>query len=243
MLLAGTASLEALALRAPTITAWSTEALRFDDVTCVQVVAELRRANRTNLLPPGLHPTDPPSLCVQALRVGQSPWGAFEWVTARLSCRSGVRARGYTTAAVASTEEAAAGLAERAGYPCRVGAVKLSVHYDGVDLDVDGSLRIRAVDARPLGIDDVQYTGTMNLAHTPMGLRLVQVESLHTITQVHRMKARFDHLDGSAWGDASLDPYSVVAATVAQETSVVIPALRFVCRADVPAFEGTEKIA
>ena len=45
-----------------------------------------------------------------------------------------------------------------------------------------------------------------------------------------------------AWGDDRLDPYFVVSATVAQETSVVIPALRFVCRPEVSAFEGTEKI-
>ena len=143
---------------------------------------------------------------------------------------------------VASSPEAAHGLATTLGFPCRVGSVKLARHYDGVDLDVDETLRIRAVDARPLGLDDVQYTGTMNLAHTPSGLRLVQVETDHEPLQVDRMRGRIDHFDAAAWGDERLDPYSVVAATVAQERAISVPALRFVCRPDVSAFEGTERI-
>jgi len=238
----GTASIDALARRAPTIAAWSPEALQLEQVTCVQVIAELRRDEPGSMLPPGLHPTDPPSLSIQAMTVGDSPWGPFSWVLARLSCRSGVRARGFATAAVASTATAADGLSRRAGFPCRVGRIALSVHYDGVDLTVDDTLRVQGVDARPLGVDDVQYTGTMNLAHTPQGLRLVQVESQHHVSQVQRVRARIDRFVPGAWGDDRLDPYFVVSATVAQETSVVIPALRFVCRPEVSAFEGTQKI-
>lgn len=241
-MLTGTASPEAVSAGAATIAAWSSEPVHFEGVTCFQLVAELRRASRSALLPPGLHPTDPPSLSIQGWNVASSPWGSFSWVFSRISCRSGVRARGLTTAAIASSPEAAHGLATTLGFPCRVGTVKLARHYDGVDLDVDQTLRIRAVDARPLGLDNVQYTGTMNLAHTPSGLRLVQVETDHEPLQVDRMRGRIDHFDAAAWGDERLDPYSVVAATVAQERAISVPALRFVCRPDVSAFEGTERI-
>jgi hypothetical protein len=244
--LVGTADLDELAASAPTVHGWLGQALDFDDVTCLQVIAELRRPAREPLLPPGLHPTEPPALSLQAWRVGSSPWGPFSWVLARLSCRSGVRARGFSIAALASTDAAAAGLRDHVGFPCRVGDVHLSVFYDAAELDVVESghsvLSVRAIDATPLGVDDVQYTGTMNLAHTPQGLRLVQVETDHHPTHVQRLRARFPRFVPAAWGSDLLDPYHVVSATVARE-SVTIPPMRFVCRADVPAFEGTEKIA
>ena len=241
--MSGTASVADLAVRSATIGAWVPEPTRFEDVRCFQLLAELRRTERAKLLPPGLHPTDPPALSIQAWVVGSSPWGAFSWAFARLSCRSGVRARGLTTVAVVSTDEAAAGLASTFGFPCRRGSVHLVRHYDGVELDVDDTLRVRSVEARSLGPDDVQYTGTLNLAHTPVGLRLVQVETEHETQQVERTRARIDRFDADAWGDARLDPYDVVASTIAHERSIVIPALRFVCRPDVNAFEGTERIA
>jgi hypothetical protein len=205
-MLNGTAAVESFAAAAATIPSWSHEPLRFDDVTCFQLVAELRRAGRADLLPPGLHPTDPPSLSIQAWTATSSPWGPFSWVFTRVSCRSGVRARGFTTAAVANSAAAAEGLASVLGFPCRLGEVALAHHYDGVDLDVDDTLRGRAVDAHPLGLEDVQYTGTMNLAHTPSGLRLVQVEADHDASQVQRMRGRIDRFDAAAWGDARLDP-------------------------------------
>jgi hypothetical protein len=35
----------------------------------------------------------------------------------------------------------------------------------------------------------------------------------------------------------------VIAATVATDRSITVPALRFICRPDISAFEGTERIA
>ena len=241
-MLSGTASVDDLAGQASSIPAWSPHPTRFENVLCFQLLAELRRTDRASFLPPGLHPTDPPTLSIQAWAVESSPWGAFSWAFARLSCRSGVRARGLTTAAVASTDAASTGLASAFGFPCRSGSVHLVRHYDGVELDVDGTLRVRSVDARPLALDDVQYTGTMNLAHTPLGVRLVQVETEHEPTQVDRTRARIERFDPTAWGGARIEPYNIVAATISQERALVIPALRFVCRPDVSAFEGTERI-
>ena len=242
-MLNGTASLDTETRDLATIAMWTRESLRFDDVICFQLIAELRRASRSALLPPGLHPTDPPTLCIQAWSVGESPWGPFSWAFARISCRSGVRARGLTLSAVATTVEATEGLRSTLGFPCRTGSVRLARHYDGAELDVDDSLHIRSIDARPLGVEDVQYTGTMNLAHTPNGLRLVQVEADHEAVHVERLRGRIDRFEASDWGDARLDPYSVVATTIAHERSIAVPALRFVCRPDVSAFEGTERIS
>ena len=61
-MLTGTAAVESFSHHMATIPAWSGDPVRFEGVTCFQLVAELRRASRADLLPPGLHPTDPPSL-------------------------------------------------------------------------------------------------------------------------------------------------------------------------------------
>jgi hypothetical protein len=207
----------------------------------------LRRAGRDALLPPALHPTDPPSLSIQAWRVDESELGPFTLCFTRLSCRSGVRARGLTTAAYVDNPAAAAALRDQLGFPCRVGALRLDTHYDGCDLlvSVDSRtiLAIAGLDPEPLGGDDVQYTSTLNLADTPNGRRLVQIEAHHDNEAVERVHARVVDFDAGSWGNDLLDPYFVVTATVARDRSITLPAVRFVCRADVSAFEGTETIA
>ena len=92
-----------------------------------------------------------------------------------------------------------------------------------------------------MDVDDVQYTGTMNLAHTPNGLRLVQLEADHTATRVERLTARLEAFDAAAWGNALLDPYFVVSSSLALE-EIVMPQLRFVCSPDELAFTATERI-
>lgn len=239
-MITGTADPDRLAASAPTITSWSDEDLVLGSVECFQLIAEMRSTAREAVLPPALHPTIPPSLTIQAWTVGDSPWGPFSMVHTRVSCRAGVRARGFTTAATATVPEAAAGLADRFGFPVRVGPVRLRRHYDGVDLEADG-LRIAALDPTPLGSGDVQYTGTLNLATTPKGLRLVQVESHHSGDRVERVKGRIVDFEPAAWGDALLSPYHVVSTSIALET-ITMPAVRFVCRPDELAFSGTEKV-
>ncbi len=103
-------------------------------------------------------------------------------------------------------------------------------------------LKVRALDPEPMGNDDVQYTGTLNLAYTPNGLRLVQLEADHVATRVERLKAQLLHFEPRAWGSAHLDPYRVVSASLARE-SVMFPPIRFVCKVDELAFTGTESIA
>jgi antitoxin (DNA-binding transcriptional repressor) of toxin-antitoxin stability system len=247
-MLTGTAAAEVLAesLPAPTIDAWPTEPFVLEQVTVLQVIAELRRPGRDALLPPALHPTDPPALSLQAWRVGDSTVGPFAFAHTRLSCRSGVRARGLTTAAFGTSPDAAALLRDRLGFPCRPAEVDLEAHYDGCDLTVtvDGRpvLVVVAHDPQPLGADDVQYTSTLNLAHTPNGLRLVQVETDHDADSVERVGARIVRFEADTWGDARLDPYHVVTTTLARDRRITLPPVRFVCRPDVSAFEGTESI-
>jgi hypothetical protein len=245
-MLIGTADVRALGKLAPHLKAFATEPWLLNDVACLQLTAEMRNSAREPVLPPALHPTIPPVVSLQVWDVMESEVGAFGFALCRVSCRSGVRARGFTTAAVTSSEAAAEILTARFGFPCAVGRTALRRHYDGVDAEVavDGKriLGITALDPEPMGLSDVQYTGNLNLAHTPVGLRLVQVEIDHVASRVERLTARLSAFDGEAWGNRLLDPYVVVSASVALE-SISFQPVRFVCRPDELAFTGTEPVA
>jgi hypothetical protein len=246
--LTGTAGVDELAQRlsAATIPAWASDGVELEGVISLQIIAELRRAGREALLPAGLHPTDPPSLHLQVWRVEQSPWGPFVWAHTRLSCRSGVRARALTTASVVDQPGAATGLAERFGFPSTVASIRLDVFYDRSEarVEVEGRavLEVDAVDPTPMAPDAVQSTSTMNLGLTPQGFRLVQVEARHHTTGIDRLRARIRRFDPAAWGDDRLDPYNVVSAVQVRDQHVTLPPVRFVCRPDVSAFEGTERV-
>ncbi len=245
-MLVGTASVDDLAVSAANLTEFSAGAVQFDDVMCFQVIAEMRNQAREAILPPGLHPTVPAALSLQVWRVGDSPWGAFNFALCRVSCRSGVRARGMTTAAYVTTEAAASNLASTFGYPARIADIGFQQNFDSARFTVSSAdheiLDITCLDPQPLGLNDVQYTGTLNLAQTPLGLRLVQLEEQHQASRVERLNASLRKFDAAAWGNPLLDPYWIVASSLCAETIVCSP-IRFVCRPDELAFTGTEAVA
>ncbi len=266
-MISGTAAVDELAADAPEIAAFGTESVRLGGVTGLSLVAELRRPAREAVLPPGLHPIVPPAMSLLAWDVSESPWGAFSAAFVRVVCRSGARARTFCVGAAASTDDAVTGLRSQFGFPARQAEVSLRRHYDEVDLrvsaeDDDGGshgeggssgsgggngrgngpmLALSALDPDPLSVGDLQHVGSMNLAHTPLGLRLVQVETHHEPSRVERLAARIDAFDAAAWGQPLLDPYWVVSCSVSLE-DVEIPAIRFVCDPSLPAAEGTERV-
>jgi len=225
----------AAAAATATIETFSAETVQFGGVECFQAIAEMRNSAREAALPSGLHPTVPPGISLQGWNVATSPWGPFSMANVRVTCRSGVRARGFMVGAVVSTEVATAGLRSTFGIPARLGDVRLRRSYHGVDLAVQIDQQVlasvSALDPEPMSNDDVQYTGTLTLAHTPQGLRLVQVEAQHLNSRVERLTARINEFDGAAWGQPLLDPYFVVSASVAV-AEVELPAVRFVCDPD-----------
>jgi len=103
------------------------------------------------------------------------------------------------------------------------------------------ALDVSVVDPAPLSAADVQYVANMNLAHTPVGLRLVQVEPKYEVHRAERGRPRLGVFHGAAWGDPRVQPVYPVSASLTVAT-VTIPRIRFVCRPDVLAFEGTELV-
>lgn len=256
-MISGTASVDNLAADAPEMAAFGTESVRLGSVTSLSLVAELRRQAREDVLPPGLHPIVPPAMSLLAWDVSESPWGPFSAAFVRVVCRSGARARTFCVGAAASTPEAVAGLRSQFGFPAQRADVALRRHYDGVELTVVAEdeahdsasarygagpmLEVSALDPDPLSVGDLQQVGSMNLAHTPLGLRLVQVETHHEPSRVERLAARIDAFDATAWGQPLLDPYWIVSCAVSLE-DIEVPAIRFVCDPLKPAAEGTERV-
>jgi hypothetical protein len=243
--LTGTADLQALATRAPTMASLDAGPVRLQDADILQAAFEQPYASRGAALPPGLHPTTPPLLVLVGWRVRRSPWGPFALAQARVSCRSGVRPRGFVAGCVVDNPAAAAALSSGWGLPARAGSVGLVRGYDRTELVVEQGGRIAArlvaLDPDPLGPGDVQFSVTSTLAITPRGLRLVQVEPEYELRRVERARPRLDHFDAAAWGESLLEPCYPVAATISVG-DITIPGLRYVSRPDVLAFEGTEQL-
>ncbi len=135
---------------------------------------------------------------------------------------------------------------ERWGFPARPGGVNLRHHYDAAEASVaiDGTtvLSVRGSDPEPLGADDIAYSQTVAVAHTPRGLRLVQIDYDIAVTRAERLRPHLDAFDAYGFGvHPAVQPYYPVSASIALG-AITLHRLRFVCRPEELAFTGTEPI-
>ena len=245
-MLIGTASVDDLARGVTTINAWRDEPVKLDGVEIVQAMFELPYAAREAVLPPALHPTNPPTMVLQAWRCLESPWGAFELAMVRVQCRSGLRPRGFVVSSVIDNDAAARGLAAGWGLAPISGEVRVRRFYDATTVDVVVAhrtiLQLRGADPDPLDAGDVNYSSTLNLAHTPNGLRLVQLDVAADLDRVERMHFEAVTFDAAGWGTPALAPRQTVSASVGVGR-LALERVRYCCKPDVLAFEGTETIS
>jgi hypothetical protein len=241
----GTAKLEDLTARRPKMPSFDAGAVSLPRVEIVQAMFEMPSSARECIVPAGLHPTIPPALVLQAWRCPESPWGAFSLVMTRAQTRSGVRPRGFVTGAACDNRAAASALAAGFGFPALAAEIRWQRAYDTVRLEVarggDVILAFEGADPDPLAAGDVQFSGTLNLADTPRGWRLVQVDPEFKPARAERLRPKLSAFSAAAWGDPRLDPYYPVSASITL-ADVLIPAIRFVCRPEETAFTGTEKV-
>jgi hypothetical protein len=249
-MLSGTSGIDELTDGIATLASFDTEAVVLPGARVFQSLWEIAIGGRQSSLPPALHPTNPPTFVLQVWECPQSPWGAFRLAQGRVGCRSGLRPRGMVQGCVCDNPSAADALRRRWGFPARVGAVELHHGYD--EVMVAGSrdgvevIAMRAADPVPLDISDVAYTTTVALAHTPRGLRLVQIDVDVTPTRVERLRPRVEGSRFGAgpggWLHPSVRPIHPVSASIALG-DVALQRLRFVCQPDELAFTGTEPVA
>ncbi len=244
-MLVGTGDPETLARGAATLASFETEPEKLLGVETLQIAFEVLRAGADELVPPGLHPTRPPVVTWLVQRVPESPWGPFALAQCRIECRSGLRPRGFLRAGVIDNDAARAALAARWGYALALGSPHLARSYDEirarVEIDGVGVLELALRDPMPLRNADAYYVANVHLAHTPRGLRLVQVDPDFDVARAERGRPLVDHFDAEAWRCAGLRPSAPVAGSFSI-ADVTLPALRYVCRPEIPAFLGTERV-
>jgi hypothetical protein len=229
----------------PSLRSFATDPVALPGARVFQAMFEMTSVAREAVVPPALHPTIPPALVILAWQCPASPFGPFSLIQVRAQVRSGVRPRGLVLGALCDSESATTELRERWGFPAACGRIEFRQGYDATRLlaERDGApcLEILALDPTPLAPGDVQFSATLNPAHTERGLRLVQVEPELVASRSERLSAQLLHFDGAAWNEPRLDPYHPVSASISS-ADIRIPALRYVCRPDVMAFVGTEAV-
>ncbi|MFE7117008.1 hypothetical protein ACFU99_16505 [Streptomyces sp. NPDC057654] len=244
-MLSGTANPEALAAGAPYVADLATEPLVCRGVEMIQAVYEVHSGARLDLLPPALHPVNPPAITLTVFTARESEAGPFALAETRIVCRSGVRSRGFQVSCFVQGAEAGRLLADRWGYRTEAAEVDVRLRHLGASAVVRRGgrpvLDLRMLHPQGISAADVQFTDTMQLARTPGGSRLVQVERAYAIESVERGLPRLPVFDSAAWGEPRLRPTQPVSA-LALTGELTIRPVRFVCRADISAFEGTERV-
>ena len=243
-MLSGVVKLEESAAKLPTISSFDIEPVDLSNVEIIQLQYELSASRIESLLPPALHPTLPPLGLWTCWSVADSPWGLFELVQFRLSCRSGARPRTLLLSAATNNEHAANSLAQW-GLNCRVEEINFIRGYETAQFQVHQSseltLSAEAQDPEPLTATDIQFFASMHPANTPNGLRLVQFDPTYEVQRAERYEPNLKHFNARAWGyEQAIPSYPVIAWGV--NANIHLPQIRFVCRSDVTAFEGTEVV-
>jgi hypothetical protein len=245
-MLVGTADPLHLARRAPAMPSLGTAPLALEGAQQLQLLYEIGSGALTSLLPPALHPTLPPLARLVVTRVARSELGPFALAELRIECRSGVRPRALLVQGFCDGDAAREGLAARFGFALLPAEVALRGGYFEARAEVRRAgaplLAAGARELSPLGPRDVQPISSLHLAETPRGLRLVQVDAEVHAERAARGRPFVERLDAAAFGAPELRLTHPVAATWLS-LELVLPALRFVCRPDVPAFAGTEPAA
>lgn len=245
-MLIGTADPSAFEKDAPTIAAFGDASLEIPDCAFLQALCEIGSEPMCAMLPPALHPTLPPVASWSAFEAADSPFGPFRLAQLRIECRSGLRPRGLLVGAVVDSKAAAHALADRFGFRCTIGEVELARAYDATRLTVvrGGRRLVELVLREPvrLGETDTQFVSSLHPAQTPQGFRLVQVDLEHAVKRAERGRLEIVGFDAASWGEERIRPTLALPGVVGRADLSIRP-IRFVCRADVLAFHGTEAVS
>lgn len=244
-MLFGTGSVEPVAARAPKLESFGTGPLTLPEVQVLRVTYEIARRDAQDFFPPALQATVPPLVTWCFQRCAEGPLGAFCMAEARLHCRSGARTRTYLLASLIDSAAAGAALTAGWGFGPRVGRLGLERHFDRIDARASLGdrciLELSMLDPTPLGPHDVHFAPGMHAAHTPRGLRLLQVDASYAVRRSERGRPRIHAFSAADWNEARVQPLSPVAATFTT-AELTLERLRFISRLEVNAFEGTESI-
>ncbi len=243
-MLIGTTDVCELVADPPAIAAFATQPVILPGASVVQHITEVMVAGRLTSLPPSLHPTNPPSAVLLFWDCPASPWGPFRMAQGRVACRSGLRPRGFVQGCVVDNPVAREALRTEWGFPAVAGEVVVDRGYDRVRASAtrDGA-EVAAVTGRdpdPLGSGDIAYTTTIALAETPLGLRLVQVDSEYAVARAERLRPTIEAY-APGWMHPSIAMSRPISGSITL-SDITLQPHRYVSKPDELAFTGTETI-
>ena len=250
MPLAGSLDIRPLVDGAPEVVLDDRE-LKVDDVDILQVLYEVRVADREALVPPALNPTIPPVISFLVYRAKDSAFGPFALAQLRLTARSGVRPRAYLISARCDNPRWPRCWPARGASGSRRGRSACAASTTGWTapcVRTAGSiLQVSLVDPVPVTGHDVQYPPGMHLARvTRDGVskpRIVQVDSEYEFRRADRGRPELSPTSTPRPGATpAWCPTSPVSASFAA-CDMTIANVRYICNPDIPASEGTEKVS
>lgn len=200
------------------------------EIDVVHVNVEISARGQLRTIPPALHPSIPPHLSWLVYRVADSDLGPFSLAQTRIGCRIGIKARGLSVGAVCDNPAVGEALGSRWGFRVVPGEVGVCRRADQIEVSVATRLReilaVDILDPQLLAGAGVPIAAGLNLADTPHGRRLVQVDPEYVIASADRGRPVIRHFDATAWGDPNVVPSWPISGTF-MRARVVLPALRF----------------
>ncbi|MDO8434968.1 MAG: hypothetical protein Q7S58_21425 [Candidatus Binatus sp.] len=234
---------------AATINGYKTEPWLLKGAQILSINIEIDDDPADNLIPRTMHPSIPSYAIFNVMHCPESPAGAFSIAEVRIAGRTGVRPRGFVLRSFCDSADARRELGERWGFPVAPGEVKLDLRHDRVVARVvaDGktALECELVDRDVIAGNDIQYIASMHLARNKDDgkLVLVQVDPEFVFSKAERGKPRILHLDNNCWGAGdNLRLGNPISATFTV-ADVTMPKIRYICNPEVPALQGTTKVA
>ncbi len=245
----GSLDLNKWAKFASVIDGYKTDALSLKGAGILEVHIEVDDDPADALIPKTMHPSIPAYAVFNVVSYPDSPWGAFALAEVRVAGRTGVRPRSFVLSSICNNEEAAKAVASRWGYPTQVGDVKLDLRHDRVvgkaSLGGKPVLECELLDRDAISGGDIQYIASMHLARNKQDdkLVLVQVDPEYTFSKAERGKPRVGLVDMDAFhAGASLRLANPISACYAVG-DVTLPKIRYICNPELPAMQGTTKVA
>jgi hypothetical protein len=245
----GTLDLSGWNKSAPSLNGFKTEPLVLKGAQILSINIEIDDDPADALIPKTMHPSIPEYAIFNVTNYPESPFGAFALAEVRIAGRTGVRPRGFVLRSICNNENAAREMASRWGYPTTLGDVKFDLRHDRVvaRASVGGRpvLECELIDRDTIAGGDIQYIASMHMARNKDDgkLVLVQVDPEFTFSKAERGKPRIVLLDNDAFGAGNNlrlgNPISATFTTA----EVTLPKIRYVCNPELPAMQGTTKVA
>jgi len=245
----GTLDVNAWARTASTIDGFKTEEWKLKGAEILELHMEIDDEPADALIPKTMHPAIPAYAIINVMHVPDSRAGAFTIGEVRIAGRTGVRPRGFVLRSFCDNEAARRELAARWGFPVAAGDVSLSLRHDRVVGKVTVNdktvLHAELIDRDTISGNDLQYIASMHLARNrdDQKMVLVQVDPDYVFSKAERGKPNLVVLDEEAFGAGKyLRLMNPIMASFAV-AEMTLPKIRYICNPELPAMQGTTKVA